>query len=182
MNWVQDLLNALGPLTVYIVIGVVVILALVLHNYLGPRTGSRINRLGNGISWILFLIIWAFPAFLWGAGYLTPSLHTPATLSIPDNAKNAVMFLGVLGGIWLIFEMLTTQNTESRGKLMANVFISALWAMWFCGNAGYKSGLGTFQMWEAIPMVFSSLDLLTGIIAAIVAAWNKNPTQVNRSM
>lgn len=179
MQSVFDFINSLGPAAVYIGIVLLVFIVLALMHFFGAGMRRGVSSTMTALGWVLFLIIWSFPLAILLFGWSLPSLHQPATLNIPDSARGAIMILGVIGVIWLMFEILTTQYTDSRSKLIMNVFISGVWTIVFCVFAGFEYGKGNLAFWEVLPAVFSATDLLTGIIAGISAAWNKNPTQVS---
>lgn len=168
--------------TIIAIAAAVIAVAFALSAMLSKTVRTAIHGVTEAVGWVVNVGLWCWPLILWGIGRLTPSQGALVTgFAIPDGVVRGQNIMILLGALGLVVSLLSTMYTDDKKKLIGNVTASAIWAIGFDVFASYKLGGGTLAYYDLWPALYSTFELLAGIFVGVIAAWNKNPTQLSRA-
>lgn len=182
MEFFQKLSEALGTLIVPVALGVFVLVLFLSFYYFGKGLQAAGEKAATAMGWVLFVLNWTFPPILATIAYVMPALHQKVGFVIPENARGAVIVLGLIGFSWLVFiQMLTANSPSTRLKeLITDFLVSATWMLFFYGWAMRAHGVGNLEWWLALVAMFCTLDVVINTVIGFRNSFQKNPTQMQK--
>lgn len=169
----------IGTLWPWLVLAGFISLLAVVSYLQGPRGAIRSGMQGLGHMWTIAM--WLFPPILLGIAYVFPALREAATITISDAALRSIIWPVVLGGLWLVFQVLAAGNTNTSYRtLQLDLAVSFMWGLVFSGLVVHHNATGTLQYWHVIPALFTVPEAFINTVVAINNAFQKNPTQMQK--
>lgn len=139
-------------------------------------------RLVETMGWVWFLIMWMFPPILVGIGWVMPSLHQKVSLPVPDTALRGILILFIIAVTGLIVQTMTASSPRTHlGALQLDQSVSIGWALILAAFAGVMYGKADLEWWVMLPTAYSGLEALLGGVFGLRNAFQKNPTQLQKS-
>jgi len=149
---------------------------------------SELRPAGNdaptmgAISRTFWMIIWLFPYFLSGIGYLLANTYGPAAslgtsvfdLPVPANVYLWLLIMVIASGVWLVGEFISVTGRETVvSALQMDAVFSSLTAILFTGFAGYFIGIDKLQWWFVVPWIATIIDAVTAAMLSVNNAAQK---------
>jgi len=171
-------MEMLAPYLWYVATAVGV-LALLGIGWVVVKVGVKKALTGVGWFWTILLVVYPFILFGWGAAM--PSLQaTVEGFALPGSVKDGAMLIGGVGVVFITVETLAAQFATRAFTLVTDLATNVLWGLGFAMFVGIELGRGTLQYYELFSASVAIVAALTGSVAYVIGAWNKNPTQVAR--
>jgi|SRR3989338_4121688 len=180
-QYLQQVLDAMGGPTVAVAI-IVAIVALVILLFFRAQLRTSVAWAMAAYGWMYRALMWLFPPILVGVASLFPELHN--TSGVQNLASRGGFVVAVMGAIWITMIQIPAANEPNTplDDLKRDFYVSAMWAGVLLAATVYAFGkTGLLEIWLALPAIIVWIDLYTGTRAAFNNAFQKNPTQIQRT-
>jgi hypothetical protein len=114
-------------------------------------------------------------------GVFMPTFSEPFVFPPQDKLKGGYAILAFVGALWMMFDLSTKYLTSQKGWLFVNLLTTAFIFALIYGLALYMLGAGKLPNYMVAPTIYSLVLLFGGILAGVQNAWQKNPTQIQRT-
>jgi hypothetical protein len=146
---------------------------------------QQLKRFGKGIAeiygWLKIPLTWGFPPILIFVAWLFKGLHDTSFFSALATGGGVLVL--ILGIVWILGIELPMNNEPDTPLhvLKQSFYASVTWAGIALAATVYVAATRSLQPWLAFPTILVWVELYAATKAGFNNAFQKNPTQIQKT-